>query len=155
MLRALFLCALVLLGAGLAMELSTPLRSAVAVARPVAETTGGIPDLADASAKVDRLEIAAASSKAPEQPALVDQRISPSEGIKIGSSKPPRAVNRHRHDLKSKGVAIAARPKSKSKATDIKRTTISERKGASDTGPCRLSAFGGLLKALNISGCAI
>jgi hypothetical protein len=137
------------------MELSTPLRSAVAVVRPVAETTGGIPDFVDALAKVDRLEIAAASSKAPAQPVLVDQRISPSEGISIGSSKPPRVINRHRPDSKSKGVAIAARPKSKPKATDIKRTTISQRKGTSDTEPCRLSAFGGLLKALNISGCAI
>jgi hypothetical protein len=137
------------------MELSTPLRSAVAVVRPVAETTGGVADFADASAKVDRLEIAAASSKTPAQPALVDQPISPSEGISIGSSKPPRMINRHRPDPKSKRVAIAARPKSKPKATDIKRTTISQRKGASDTEPCRLSAFGGLLKALNISGCAI
>ena len=155
MLRALFLCALVLLGAGLTMELSTPLRSAVAVARPVAETTGGIPDVADALAKVDRLEIAAASSKTPAQPAPVDQRISPPEGISIGSSKPARVINRHRPDPKSKKVAIAARPKSKPKATDVKRTAISQRKGASDTESCRLSAFGGLLKALNISGCSI
>jgi hypothetical protein len=137
------------------MELSTPLRSALAVARPVAETTGGVPDLADALAKVDRLEVAAASSRTPAQPVLLDQRISPLEGIGIGSSKPPKVINRHRPDPKSKRVAIAARPKSKPKATDIKRTAISQRKGASDTEPCRLSAFGGLLKALNISGCSI
>ena len=164
MLRVLFLCALVLLGVGLTMELSTPLRSAAAVVQPVsagavvqpvAETTEGISDFADTLAKVDRLEITAASSKTSAQPALVDQRISPSEGISIGSSKPPRVINRHRHDPKSKKVAIAAHPKSKPKATDIKRTTISERKRASDTEPCRLAAFGGLLKALNISGCAI
>ena len=155
MLRLLFLCALVLLGVGVTIELSTPLRSAVAVVQPVAETTVGISDSADAMAKVDPLEITAASSTTPARPALVDERIAPLEGIRIGPSKPPSVINRHRHDPKSKRVAIAARPKPKAKATDIKRTTISERKGASDTDSCRLSAFGGLRKALNIFGCAI
>jgi hypothetical protein len=47
-------------------------------------------------------------------------------------------------------------PKSKPKTTDIKRTTIPERsKAASKTEPCRLSAFGGLRKALNSVGCEI
>ena len=88
--------------------------------------------------------------------ALVDERIPPSEGISIGSSAPPRVINRHRHDPKSKKVATAGLPKSKPKATDIKRTTISERsKGAGDTEPCRLSAFGGLRKALNSVDCEI
>ena len=155
MLRLLFLCALVLLGVGVTIELSTPLRSAVAVVQPVAETTVGISVSADAMAKVDPLEITAASSTTPARPALVDERIAPSEGIRIGPLKPPGVINRHRHDPKSKRVAIAARPKPKAKATDIKRTTISERKGASDTDSCRLSAFGGLRKALNIFGCAI
>ena len=98
----------------------------------------------------------AASSETPAQPALVDERISPSEGISIGSSEPPRVINRRRHAPKSKKVATAALAKSKPKATDIKRTTISERsKGASDTEPCRLSAFGGLRKALNSVDCEI
>ena len=88
--------------------------------------------------------------------ALVDERISPSEDIRIGSSAPPRVINRHRHDPKSKKVATAALPKSKPKAIDIKRTAISERsKGAGDSEPCRLSAFGGLRKALNSVDCEI
>jgi len=136
------------------MELSTPLRSAVAVVQPVAETTAGISDSADALTKVGRLEITAASSKRPAQSAQVDERISPSEGISIGSSKPPRVSNGHRHDRSKRG-AIAARPKPKPKATDIKRTTTTERKVASNTEFCRLSAFGGLRKALNIFGCSI
>jgi len=136
------------------MELRTPPRRAVAVVQPVAETTVGISDSRDALAKGDRLEITAASSETPAQPALVDERISPSEGITLGSSKLQTVINRDRHDPKSKKVA-AARPKSKPKATDIKRTTISERKGASDAEPCRLSAFGGLRKALNTVDCAI
>jgi hypothetical protein len=137
------------------MELSTPLRSAVAIVKPVAETTAGISDSADASTKADRLEIAAASSKAPTQPALVDERMSPSEGISVGSSKPTRVINRQRPDPASKKVAITARPKLKPRATAIKRTTITERRVANNTELCRLSAFGGLRKALNIFGCEI
>lgn len=149
---------LIPLGVGVlaAMELRTPPRSAVAVVQPVAETAVDISDSHGALAKADRLEIAAASSETPAQPALVDERISPSEGITVGSSEPPRVINRHRHDPKSKKVATAALPKPKPKPTDIKRTTISERsKGASDTEPCRLSAFGGLRKALNSVDCEI
>ena len=158
MLRMVLLGLLIPLGIGVlaAMELRSPPRSAVAVVQPPAETTVGISDSHGALAKADRLEITAASSETPAQPALVDERISPSEGIRIGSSEPPRVINRHRHDPKSKKVATAALPKSKPTATDIKRTAIPDRsKAASDTEPCRLSAFGGLRKALNSSGCEI
>ena len=158
MLRMVLVGLLIPLGVGVlaAMELRTPPRSAVAVVQPVAETAVDISDSHGALAKADRLEIAAASSETPAQPALVDERISPSEGINIGPSESPRVINRHRHEAKSKKVATAALPKSKPKATDIKRTTISERsKGASDTEPCRLSAFGGLRKALNSVDCEI
>ena len=163
---------LIPLGVGVlaAMELRTPPRSAVAVVQPLAETDAGISDLHGALAKADRLEFTAASSEppvhasseTPAQPALVDERISlsegisPSEGITTGSSKPPRVINRHRHDPKPKKVAVAALPKPKPKATEPKRTIISERsKSASDTEPCRLSAFGGLRKALNSVDCEI
>jgi hypothetical protein len=138
-----------------AIELRTPPRSAVAVAQPLAETTVGISDSPAALAKADRLEIAAASSETPAQPAPVDERISPPEGIRIGPSEPPRVVNRHRHDPKPRKIATAALPKPKPKATDIKRTTISERSKTGDTEPCRLSAFGGLRKALNSVDCEI
>ena len=158
MLIMVLLSLLIPLGVGVlaAMELRTPPPTAVAVVQPLAETAVDISDSHGALAKADRLEITAASSETPAQPALVDERISPSEGISIGSSEAPRIINRHRHDPKSKKVATAALPKSKPKATDIKRTTISERsKGASDTEPCRLSAFGGLRKALNSVDCEI
>ena len=148
---------LIPLGVGVlaAMELRTPPRSAVAVVQPLAETTAGISDSHGALAKADRLEITAPSSEAPAEPAVVDERISPSEGITIGSSEPPRVINHHQHHPKSKKVA-AAFPKSKPKETDIKRTTISNRsKAAGDTEPCRLSAFGGLRKALNSIDCEI
>ena len=153
MLRMVLLGLLIPLGVGFlaAMELRAPPRSAVAVVQPLAETTVGISGSYGALAKADRLEIAAASSEAPAQPPLV----SPSKGMSIGSSEPPRVINHHRHYLKSKKVA-AGLPKSKPKETDIKPTTISERsKAAGDTEPCRLSAFGGLRKALNSIDCEI
>jgi len=158
MLRMMLLGLLIPLGVGVlaAWELRSPARNAVVVVQSPGETTVGISDSHGALAKADRLEIAAASSETPAQPALVDERISPSEGIGIISSEPARVIKRHRHDPKSKKVTTAALPKSKPKTTDIKRTTISERsKGASDTEPCRLSAFGGLRKALNSVDCEI
>ena len=158
MLIMVLLSLLIPLGVGVlaAMEPRTPPRTAVAVVQPVAETAVGISNSHDALAKADRLEITAPSSETPAQPAVVDERISPPEGITLGSSEPPRVINHHRHHPKSKKVATAALPKSKPKAPDIKRTTISARStGASDTEPCRLSAFGGLRKALNSVDCEI
>jgi hypothetical protein len=158
MLRMMLLGLLIPLGVGVlaAMELKTPARDAVVVVESPAETTVGISDSHGALAKADRLEIATASSEAPAQPAPVDERISSPEGIHIGPSEPPRVINRHRHEPKSRKVTTAAARKSKPKATDIKRTVISERRKATgDTEPCRLSAFGGLRKALNSVDCEI
>jgi hypothetical protein len=154
MLRMVLVGLLIPLGVGVlaAMELRTPVRSSVVVVQPLAETTVGISDSHVALAKADRLEIAATSGETPVQPALVDESISPPEGISVGSSEPPRVINRHRHNPKSKKVTAAAPPRSKPKTTDIKRTTISERRKAE---PCRLSAFGGLRKALNSADCEI
>ena len=73
-------------------------------------------------------------------------------------------ILRHRHESKLKKAAAArprkvttaARPESKRKETLVKRTTISERReSASNTEFCRLSAFGGLRKALNSVDCEI
>jgi len=158
MLRMMLLGLLIPLGVGVlaAWELRSPARNAVVVVQSPGETTVGISDSHGALAKVDQLEITAASSETPAQPAPVYERIAPSEGINIGPSEPPRVINRHRHEAKSKKVATAAPPKTKPKRTDIKRTIISEqRKAASDTEPCRLSAFGGLRKALNSVDCEI
>jgi hypothetical protein len=136
------------------MELRTPPRAAVV--QPLPETTVGISDSRSALAKADRLEITYAKSETPTQPDLADERISPSEATTISSPEVPRIINRHRHDPKTKRLATAVFPRSKPKATDIKRTAIRDRsKAASDTEPCRLSAFGGLRKALNSSDCEI
>ncbi|MET4512592.1 hypothetical protein [Bradyrhizobium sp. I1.7.5] len=157
MLRMVLLGLLILLGVGflVSMEFRNPARSTVVVVQPLAETTVGISDSHGALAKADRLEIAAASSETPRQPSLVEERISPSEGMGIDSSELPKVIDRHRHHPKPKKVA-AALPKSKPQETEIKRTTISQRsKAAGDTEPCRLSAFGGLRKALNSIDCEI
>ena len=156
MLRMVLLGLLIPLGVGVlaAMELTTPPRTAVAVVQPLAETTVGISDSHDALAKTDRLEITYAKSETPTQPDLVDERISPSEATTVASPEAPRIINRHRHDPKTKKVATADLRKSKPKT--IKRTAIPDRsKAAGETEPCRLDAFGGLRKALNLSGCEI
>ena len=157
MLRMLLLGLLIPLGVGVlaAMELGTPPRAAVAVVQPL-ETTVGISDLHGSLAKTDRLEITYAKSETRTPPGLVDEPNSPSEATVIGSPEAPRIINHHRHDPKTKKVTTAPLRKSKSKTTDIKRTTIPDRsKAASDAEPCRLSAFGGLRKALNFSRCEI
>jgi hypothetical protein len=106
--------------------------------------------------KTDRLEVTYAKSEMPTEPGLVDQPVSRSEATTIDSPEAPRIINRHRHDLKIKRVTSAAPLKSKPKTPDIKRAAIPDRsKAGSDTEPCRLSAFGGLRKALNSSGCEI
>jgi hypothetical protein len=154
---------LIPLGVGVlaAMELRTPPRAAATVVQPLAEMTVGISDSHDALAKADRLEITYAKSETSTQPGLVDERISQSEAATIGSPETLKIINRHRHDSKTRkvttaAVTTAALPKPKPKNTDIKRTAIPDRsKAASVTEPCRLSAFGGLRKALNLSGCEI
>ena len=163
------------------MELKAPPRTAAAVVQPLAETTVGISASHDALAKTDRLEVttsiselsalassetpalsgsetpAQASSETPPQPALADERISPSESITVGpASAPPRLIKPHRHDPKPRKVVTVALPKPKPKATDPRRTVVSERpRSVSDTETCRLSAFGGLRKALNSTDCEI
>jgi hypothetical protein len=157
MLRMMLLGLLIPLGVGVlaAMELKTPARSAAVPVRPVAEIAAGISEPRGALAKADRLEVAAASIETPAQPALVDERNSPPEGTSVGASEPPRVINRHRLDPKPK-VTTAAAPKSKPKKAEVKRTTTTERrKAAGNTEPCRLSAFGGLLKALGSADCEI
>jgi hypothetical protein len=158
MLRMMMLGLLIPLGVGVlaAMELKTPARSAAVPVRAVAEIAAGISEPRGALAKADRLEVAAASIETPAQSALVDESNSLPEGTSVGPSEPPRMINRHRHDPKPKKLTIAAAPKSKPKKADVKLTTTSERrKAAGNTEPCRLSAFGGLLKALGSADCEI
>ena len=153
------------IGALAAMELRTPPRTAMAVVQPPAETTVDISDAHGALAKADKLEVNYAKTETPAQPALVNERVSPSpppEATFIWPSETPR-INRHRHHPKAKKVTTAALPKPKPKNTDIRRSaeirraTSAERSKAAASEPlhCRLSAFGGLRKALNTAGCEI
>ena len=178
MLRMMLLGLLIPCGVGVlaAMELKTPPRTLATAGQPVAETTVGISDSHGALPKADRLDITYARSETPTQPDPVDERISATEAAAVGPPQAPMIINRHWHDPKPKKVTTAALSKPKPKlaalgkskprtaniktanikTADIKRTAISDRpKAASDTEPCRLSAFGGLRKALNSSDCEI
>lgn len=163
-------------GVLVAMETRTPRRDALVAVQPPAGTTTDVSDSHDALAKADRLEVAVAGSEAPAQPAPLGDDLSQPEAVSRGSSEPPMLSNRQRHGPKSKKVTIAARSKSKPRPVAVKaatvktatiktvairtaairRTAIAERpKFASDTETCRLSAFGGLRKALNSVDCEI
>ncbi|WP_245003429.1 hypothetical protein [Bradyrhizobium liaoningense] len=142
---------LILLTVGMlsAMELRAPPRRAAAIAQQNTDISAS----RGALAKADRLEIVAVSSETPTQAAVVEDRVAPPEDIHIGSSE-PKPIARHRH--KPKKIATAERPKPKPRAIVIKQTSnFQSPKAASNTEPCRLKAFGGLLKALNLTGCEI
>ena len=159
-------------GVLVAMEFRAPARDAGVAVQPLADTTMGMSDSHEALAKADRLEVAVASSEAPAQPTPISEDIAQPEVVSVGSSEPPMLINRQRHEPKPKKVTAAARPKPKPKTVSIKtvairtvaiktsaavkRIAISERpKLASDAETCRLSAFGGLRKALNSADCEI
>lgn len=153
MLRMALLGLLILLSVGMlsAMELRAPPRRAAAIVQPLAEQDAGTSASHDALAKADRLDVAAVSSAMPRQTASVEDRVAPPEDAHIGSSEPEPIV-RHRHNPKK--IATAERPKPK--APVVKRTANFQRsKAASNAEPCRLKAFGGLRKALNLTGCDI
>ena len=141
MLKMALLGLLILLSAGVlsAMELNAPPRRTVAIAQPPAEPSAGTSASHDPLPKADRLEVTAVSSAMPQD---------------IHGLSTPRQVVRHRRDAKT--VATAERPKPKPKAMVAKRAAHAPRtNAASATEPCRLKAFGGLLKALNLTGCEI
>ena len=164
MLRILLLGLLIPFGVGVlaAMELRTPPRNAAAAVEPLviraetrAETHEGISGSQDALAKADRLDVVATKPEPPAQPAIVSERTPRSETPAVSASEPPRMIKRHRPDPKPKKLT-AAIPKAKPRTAEIKRTAIPARaKSADSTEPCRLSAFGGLRKALNWGGCEI
>ncbi|MCK1738796.1 hypothetical protein IVA79_33700 [Bradyrhizobium sp. 138] len=156
MLRMALLGLLILLSVGMlsAMELSAPPRRTVAMAQPPAAHDAGIPAPHDALAKADRLEIAAVSSAMPTEAASVENPVAP-QNVHVGSSALEPIV-RHRSKPKLTATAEPPKPKPKPKPIVVKRTANVQRaKAVSETEPCRLKAFGGLLKALNVTGCEI
>ncbi|WP_028138803.1 hypothetical protein [Bradyrhizobium japonicum] len=154
MLRMALLGLLILLSVGMlsAMELTAPPRRAAAIVPPPAEQSAAISASHDALAKADRLEIAAANIATPAEAASVETPVA-RQDVHVGSSAPAPIV-RPRHDAKTR--TTTERPKPKPKVTVVKRTANAQRaKAAGETEPCRLKAFGGLLKALNLTGCEI
>ncbi|MEY9180033.1 outer membrane biosynthesis protein TonB [Bradyrhizobium sp. USDA 326] len=157
MLRMALLGLLILLSAGVlsAMELTAPPRRAAAIVQPPAEQDAGISAAHYALAKADRLDLAAVSSAMPAQTAPVESRAAPPEVPHVGSPHPERVV-RHRHTPKKIVTAERPKPKPKPKPIAVKRTADAQRSGpVNDSAFCRLKAFGGLRKALNLTGCDI
>ncbi|WP_407185966.1 hypothetical protein [Bradyrhizobium centrosematis] len=158
MLKMALLGLLILLSAGVlsAMELNAPPRRVVAINQPRAEQSASVSASHDALPKADRLEVATVSSAMPIQAAPVDNPVAP-QVIQGGSSAPETIAHRRRD---AKPIATAERPKPKPKpkpkAIAARPTADAQRaKAASGAEPCRLKAFGGLLKALNLTGCEI
>jgi hypothetical protein len=146
---------LILLSVGMlsAMELRTPPRRVVVTAAPPAEQAIGPSASYDALPKADRLDIAAASSETPTQAPAVEDRAAPPQDIHIGSPE-PKPIARHRREPRK--LATARRSKPKPKAIAVKQAANLQRsKAAANPESCRLKAFGGLLKALNMTGCEI
>ncbi|WP_245444541.1 hypothetical protein [Bradyrhizobium sp. Y36] len=146
---------LILLSVGMlsAMELRAPPRRVAMIAPPLAEQDASPSASHGALAKADRLEIAAGSSETLTQVPPVEDRVAPPQDVHLGSSE-PKPIALHRHN--SKKLATAERPKKKPRAIAVKQAAAPQRsKAASNPEPCRLKAFGGLLKALNMRGCEI
>ncbi len=154
MLRMALLGLLILLSAGVlsAMELSAPPRRAVAMFQPLVEQSASIPASKETLAKADRLDIAAVDGAMPTQAASGDIPVARQEAH-AGSPAPAPSV---RPRSKPKPIARTTPPKPKPSEIVTKRTAhIQRAKTAGGTEQCRLKAFGGLLKALNMTGCEI
>jgi hypothetical protein len=157
MLRMILLGMLIPLSVGVlaAMELRTPPRRGAAVSEPGVETVA-IPDSLGALAKTDRLKDTYASTDTPAPPPQVDDHISTSQTATSNAPKTLNPISRHPPVQKLTKVPAAALPKPRPTTPNIGRAAITERqKVGTDTLPCRLSAFGGLRKALDLSGCEI
>ena len=138
-----------------AMELRTAPRREATVSQPGVETIA-IPDSLGALAKTDRLNDTYASNDTPGPPPQVDDRISTSQIATSNAPETLRPINRHPPVPKLTKVPAAALPKPRQRTANVGRAAVTERrKVGTDTAPCRLSAFGGLRKALDLSGCEI
>lgn len=138
-----------------AIELGNPPRRGAMVSQPGGETVA-IPDPDRVLAKTNRLEVSYASTDTPAPPSQVDDRISTSQTAVSNAPATLVPINRHPLVPKLTKVPAAALPKSGRRTANTGRAAITERrKVGTDTMPCRLSAFGGLRKALDLSGCEI
>ena len=154
MLRMALLGLLILLSVGMlsAMELSAPPRRVVVIAPPLADQSADISAAHDGLAKADRLEIAAVSSAPPILPASVESPVAPQD-VHVRSPAPAPIVHRRPGP---KRIADVKPTKPKPKPIVVKRTAnVPREKAANETERCRLKAFGGLLKALNLTRCEI
>ncbi|MDI1262513.1 MAG: hypothetical protein PS018_04560, partial [bacterium] len=184
MLRMLLVGLLIPLGIGVltVMELNTPPRKVAAAEPPTIAMTTDAASPANVLAKTDRLEVAslhreismtettrieatrvepipAAAPAAPvaraEEPAP-PPAARPSPVAKAPAIAPRRAEARPKPVAKPKKVETSAVGKPRPKIAEIKHPPVPERpKAVANAESCRLSAFGGLRKALNMSSCEL
>lgn len=184
MLRMLLVGLLIPLGIGVltVMELNTPPRKVAAAEPPTIPMTTGVASPANVSAKTDRLEVASLHREVPvtETSRIEATRVEPipaaapappvaraEEPAPPPAAKPapvtrtPATAPRHgearpKPVAKPKKVETSAVAKPTPKITEIKHPPDPERpKAVANTESCRLSAFGGLRKALNLPGCEL
>ena len=160
MLRMMLLGLLIPLGVGAlaAMELRTPPRTLVTAVQPAAETQADISNSHAALAKGDRLEITYAKTETPTQPDPVDERIVAPEATTIDPPEAPRGfLSTTLGTIPNQGRSLPLLLLSRNQRLPISRELAARDrpKAAGDVEPCRLSAFGGLQKALNSSDCQI
>ncbi len=163
--------ALILVGVCIliAMELQTPSRVAKAVDQPLPQSTVGAGYSRDTLVKADRLEIPYFQNELTTRPISFVEPIPQADSTSVISKAPvlskeaSKSVGGDRHDVKTRKVAFVG-PKPRPKITDSKprpKTTDSKTIANTDrlkvpveVRPCRPSAFGSFLKALNLSsGC--
>lgn len=173
MVRVVWLALLSLIGIGtiaatmIARGAGTPPPAAIAVEKPLAQTTVGSSSSQDTLTKADRLEITYREIIS-AQP-ITSLEPSPPDGASVSSKQPAKLISRHWQDPNAAKVAVV-RPKPRPKNADKnieKNTDKSTEKSADkkaakpdrpriavDAKPCRPNAFGSLLRALNIApGC--
>jgi hypothetical protein len=159
------------------MELNTPPRKVAAAEPPTIAMPPGVASPANVSAKTDRLEVASLHREVPVPettgieaiPAAVptapvartEEPAPPPAARPAPVAKAPTTAPRHSEASpkpvdKPKKVETSAVGKPRPKITEIKPPSVPEHpKAVANTEPCRLSAFGGLRKALNLPGCEL
>jgi hypothetical protein len=156
--------ALILVGVGslFAMERGTPPRVAKAVDQPPIQSTVGVSDSRDTSAKAGRLEIPYFQNELPTQP-ISFELTPPADSTPVSSKEASKIVSGNRHDAETRKIAFV-RPKPRPKIPDSKpRPTTTDSNTVANTyrsnapmdvTPCRPNAFDSFLEALNLrSGC--
>lgn len=151
--------ALILVGLGILamMELEAAPRTTKPGNEPLAQTTVGLAVSRDTLTVADRFEIASVQHEAPAQPISPVEPMLPDRAATIAQEpskaieqrKPSKAIEQRKRDVHAAVMLPRPRPK-----PGISKPNTSRSKPIVEAKACRLGAFDGLLKVLNLSsGC--